>query len=60
MGKFPVVSITLKGVDGLRFESATEALRNIIGNEVLRFNYLKTSDKLTLEDKNIYILKLSQ
>jgi hypothetical protein len=54
MGKFPVVSITLKGVDGLKFESATEALRNIIGNEALRFNCLRTSDKLTVEDKNIY------
>ena len=35
MGKFPVISISLKSVDGRSFESASAALRTIIGGEGL-------------------------
>ena len=34
-GKFPVISISLKGVDGRSFFSASTALRTIIGNEAI-------------------------
>ena len=37
MGKFPVISISLKGVDGLDYESAVAALQTVIGNEAMRF-----------------------
>lgn len=37
MGKFPVISISLKSVDGRSFESASAALRTVIGNEARRF-----------------------
>ena len=37
MGKFPVISISLKSVDGLKYESALAALRTVIGNEAGRF-----------------------
>ena len=37
MGKFPVVSITLKGATGENFVEAKEMLRSIIGNEAMRF-----------------------
>ena len=30
MGKFPVVFVSLKGVDGLTFEDAYEMLRRIV------------------------------
>jgi hypothetical protein len=54
MGKFPVVSVSLKGVEGLNFESACTAFKDIVGEELLRFHFLKESEKLTKEDKNIY------
>ena len=46
MGKYPDVFVTLKGVDGLTFETAYQALCRIIWNEAVRLNFLKNSDKL--------------
>ena len=54
MGKFPVISISLKGVDGRNFESASAALRTIIGNEAARFRFLNSSDRLTDDEKDAY------
>lgn len=54
MGQFPVISITLKGVDGLSFESAGAAMRNVIGKEALRFEFLQKSDKLSDREKEMY------
>ena len=54
MGKFPVISISLKGVDGREFESASAALRTIIGNEAARFRFLNSSDRLTDDEKESY------
>jgi hypothetical protein len=46
MGKFPVISITLKGVGSRDFEGARAMLRSIIGNEALRFLFLRNSERL--------------
>lgn len=54
MGQFPVISISLKGVEGLNFESAKEGLAYIIGKEAMRFYFLKDSPYLTEEEKGIY------
>lgn len=54
MGKFPVVSLTLKGVDGLNFERAKNKLLKYIALEAERFNFLKNSDKLTDNEKQRY------
>ena len=54
MGKFPVISISLKDVDGRNFESASAALRTIIGNEAARFRFLNSSDRLTDDEKDAY------
>ncbi len=54
MGKFPVISISLKSVDGRSFESASVALRTLIGDEAGRFGYLRTSDRLSEDDKEAY------
>ena len=54
MGKFPVISISLKSVDGLKYESALAALRTVIGNEAGRFRFLRESSKLDIDDKNTY------
>ena len=53
-GQFPVIFISLKSVDGLTFESATAALRTLIGNEASRFQFLRDSDKLSDEEKALY------
>ena len=54
MGKFPVISISLKSVDGLKYESALAALRTVIGNEAGRFRFLHESSELDKDDKNSY------
>ncbi len=54
MGKFPVISISLKSVDGLKYEAAAAALRTVIGNEAGRFQFLRESTKLDENDKNSY------
>lgn len=47
MGKFPVISITLKGVEGRNFSEAKEMFRSIIGEEALRFQFLLKSNSLS-------------
>lgn len=54
MGKFPVISISLKSVDGLSFSAASAALRTVIGNEAGRFQFLMDSDKLSDNEKEAY------
>ena len=54
MGKFPVISISLKSVDGLNFESASIALRTLIGNEARRFDFLRNSARLSEDEKESY------
>ena len=54
MGKFPVISISLKSVDGRNFESASIALRTLIGNEARRFDILRNSTNLSNDEKNTY------
>lgn len=52
MGKFPVVSISLKGVDGLNFEEAYGILRQILRSEMYRLNFLVNSDRVFDKEKN--------
>lgn len=54
MGKFPVVSISLKDACARTYEGARSMLRSIIGNEAMRFPFLKKSDKLTDDEKARY------
>lgn len=54
LGKFPVIFISLKGVDGLNFEEAYGALRRIIRAEVLRLKFLEKSDRITEDDKRSF------
>ena len=53
MGKFPVISISLKSVDGRNFESASIALRTLIGNEARRFDILRNSTNLSNDEKTL-------
>lgn len=54
MGKLPVISISLKSVDGLKYDSALASLKTVIGNEAGRFRFLRDSAKLDENDKNSY------
>ena len=62
MGKFPVISITLKGVEGSSFEDARGMLCSVVGMEVLRFEFLLDSDRLSEKEKGIYqqLIKLDE
>lgn len=62
MGKFPVISISLKAVSGMSFEAAKAMLRSVIGNEAMRFQFLLKSDKLTELEKKQYfsLINLNQ
>ena len=50
MGKYPVIFLSLKGIDGLTFEEAIIRITTIIKNEARRHHYLKNSDKLIEEE----------
>lgn len=54
MGKFPVISITLKSVDGKNYQEACAALRSVIGIEAMRFLFLLESDRLSEEERAMY------
>lgn len=54
MGKFPVISLSLKDADFTNYEGARGMLCSIIGSEALRFSFLKESDRLSAEDKEQY------
>lgn len=54
MGKFPVIFISLKSVDGLDFQTALTALKTVIGDEAGRFYFLNSSDKLTDDERGAY------
>lgn len=54
MGQFPVISISLKDIDALTYESAKAALCTVIGNEALRFQFLSDSSRITDTEKMQY------
>ena len=51
MGKYPVISISLKSVNRLHFDDAFNKLKDVIFDEASRFQFLIDSDKLTEYDK---------
>ncbi len=54
MGKFPVISISLKNAASDSFSSAKEMLCSIIGQEALRFPFLSESDRLSETERRQY------
>ena len=54
MGKFPVIFISLKNVEGLTFEEARYRLLEVLGREARRFEFLASSERLTADDKSMY------
>ena len=53
-GKYPVVFVSLKNVDGLTYEGAKYRLAESIGREAERFTFLLDSAQLTENDKSRY------
>ena len=51
MGKFPVVFVSLKDVDGLTFENAYGKLRDILRAEISRLSFLMQSEQIEEDDK---------
>ena len=54
LGKFPVIFLSLKNVDGLTFDEARYHLSELIGMEAERFQFLLDSDRLSDNDKKKY------
>ena len=55
MGKFPVISISLKDINGADYPSARALLCSVIGNEALRFySLLKDSERLNAVERRQY------
>ena len=54
MGRFPVVFLSLKNVDGLTFADAKYRLTELIAAEAERFLFLSDSKKLSENEKNRY------
>ncbi len=54
MGKFPVISISLKEVAGENFDTAKRTLRSVLGDEAVRFPFLAESDRLTETERQQY------
>lgn len=54
LGKYPVIFISLKGVDGLTFEEAKKMLHTIIRTEAERHYYLKNSERISAEERILF------
>ena len=54
MGRFPVISISLKSVNGNDYETARSMLCSVIGREAMRFQFLLDSERLTDREKEMY------
>ena len=54
MGKFPVVAISLKSVNGDNYAAARSMICSAVGKEAMRFQFLLDSEKLTEKDKKMY------
>ncbi|WP_455720353.1 AAA family ATPase [Agathobacter sp.] len=54
MGKYPVIFLSLKSVEGLTYDDARYRITEIIGAEAERFDFLSDSDKLSASEKERY------
>ena len=54
MGKFPVVSVSLKGVESSSYEGACRLLGKVINEEARRLGFLEKSKKLKESEKAIF------
>ena len=55
MGKYPVVFVSLKGVDGVTFEDAYGMLRVLLRAEMQRMRFLKDDPCIQEEEKSAFV-----
>ena len=53
-GKFPVISISLKGIDAADYETARNLMVKVVNEEARRFQFLTESSRLTDTDKMLF------
>lgn len=53
-GKYPVIFLSFKNVEGLTFADAQYSLAELIAGEAERFAFLAQSDKLTENERSLY------
>ena len=54
MGKYPVIFLSLKSVEGLKYEDAVYRITELIGIEAERFGFLEDSEYLSENEKKRY------
>lgn len=54
LGQYPVIAISLKGIDADSYEKAKAQLVRVINREARRFQYLLESDRLSKVDKDLF------
>ena len=54
MGKYPVVSVSMKGIDALNYETAFQRAVRLVKRAALKVQYLLDSDELNEQDKADY------
>ncbi|MCD7886667.1 MAG: ATP-binding protein [Clostridiales bacterium] len=54
MGQYPVISISLKGVEGWDFADARRGLWSTIGFEARRLSFLENSDRLSQTERQMF------
>lgn len=54
MGRYPVIFLSFKGVEGLSYDEAFDAFVRVIGKEISRVSFLADSDKLTMLEREQY------
>lgn len=59
-GKYPVLSITLKGIEAEDYENTLENLRDLISSECKRLSFLRDSERVDDDDREIFKLLWSR
>ena len=54
LGQFPVIFLSMKGVDGLSFEGAAYCLAELVSSTARQFEFLLNSEQLDTADKKAY------
>lgn len=53
-GQYPVISVSLKSVEGEDYRSAVNAFKAVIGEEAQRLAFLQTSERLSEADQRLF------
>lgn len=54
IGRYPVISVSLKGVNASNYEDACRMLTRVVNREARRLQFLSESEKLISEDKRLF------